>query len=44
VQVEQARPLLIADAQHVAEGSPESIAACPASHTGHYLKRKLGQT
>jgi len=26
----------------VAEGPPETIAACPASHTGRYLQRKLG--
>ena len=25
----------------VAEGPPEAIAACPASHTGHYLRAKL---
>jgi excinuclease ABC subunit A len=26
----------------VAEGPPEEIARCPASHTGKYLRRKLG--
>ena len=26
----------------VATGTPEEVAACPASYTGHYLKEKLG--
>ena len=26
----------------VAEGTPEEVAACPASHTGRYLRAKLG--
>jgi excinuclease ABC subunit A len=28
----------------VAEGTPEQIAASPASHTGRYLKRSLGES
>ena len=27
----------------VAQGTPEQVAAVPASHTGHYLRRYLGQ-
>jgi excinuclease ABC subunit A len=25
----------------VVQGTPEEVAACPASHTGHYLSRVL---
>ena len=28
----------------VAEGTPEQVAANPASHTGRYLQKALGQT
>jgi excinuclease ABC subunit A len=27
----------------VAEGTPEEVAEAAASHTGHYLKRKLAE-